>query len=112
MEHHGQERRTSSSSVSTLASDGAAWNTSPGGDALRSAFFPSDSSVKLIRRFNTRLSDIKLVTGAMGNQEGKAWVEVVASLACDGANKEAPLPVPFKSESISKPVYTTLFLSA
>jgi hypothetical protein len=69
------KRRTFILYASELASASATWNTARGGDALRSAFFPSGSSVKLIRRFKDVLCDIKLVAEVMNNQEGKVWVE-------------------------------------
>jgi hypothetical protein len=81
-------------SISFVSSVDAAWNTSPGGDALRSAFFTSGSSSKLIRPLSAVLCDMEWMVEVLSSQEGKTWEKVVASLSRDSANKEVPFLVP------------------
>ena len=70
--------------ISFVSSADAAWNTSLGGDALRSAFFTSGLSAKLIRRFRPCLCDMEWMTEVLSNQEGKArrrWRQVCRAMA-------------------------------
>lgn len=58
-------------SVSKLVLVDAARNTSPGGDGLRSDFFPSGSSVKLMRRLSACLCEIEAEFVCLSNQKKK-----------------------------------------